>query len=162
MADAELLRELSVSTFSETFSHMNTPENMEAYLGQAYAPEKLRRELADGNSDFFLLYCGDRLAGYIKLNEAPSQTDINDKASLEIERIYVSRGFQGKGLGARLMEHALSIAAERNKSYVWLGVWEKNEKALRFYKKNGFYELSTHSFFLGNDEQTDIIMRREL
>ena len=160
--DTELIRALSVSTFSETFSHMNTPENMAAYLATAFAPEKLYAELSDSCSEFWLLLCDGRPAGYLKLNEAPSQSDINDESALEIERIYVCSEFQGSGLGSRLISHALGIAAEKSKKYVWLGVWEKNEKALRFYKNNDFCEWTTHSFRLGDDEQTDIIMKKEL
>ena len=83
------------------------------------------------------------------MNEAPAQTDRNDPASLEIERIYVSGGFQGEGLGRYLMEQAIQIAVERKKKYIWLGVWEKNERAIRFYKRNGFYKTGTHSFVVG-------------
>lgn len=81
---------------------------------------------------------------------------------MEIERIYVVNDFQGKGFGNYLMDKAVSIAVERKKQYVWLGVWEKNEKAICFYKKNGFFEIGTHSFFMGDDEQTDYIMRKDL
>ncbi|HNX15665.1 MAG TPA: GNAT family N-acetyltransferase, partial [Oscillospiraceae bacterium] len=92
----------------------------------------------------------------------PSQTDINDVQSLELERIYVDAKFQGRGLGRVLMEHAIEIARERKKSYVWLGVWEKNDKAIAFYQKNGFYKIGTHLFIMGDEEQIDYIMRRDL
>lgn len=160
--DADILRKLSIETYYETFAPVNTPENMEAYLNRAFDIDKLRRELNDKNSTFFLLYSDEELAGYLKVNEAPSQTDINDEESLEIERIYVLGKFQGKGLGGYLMEQALGIAAKQKKKYAWLGVWEKNEKALRFYKKKGFYKIGTHPFFMGDDEQTDYIMRKDL
>ena len=160
--DFEMLRALSIKTFYETFAPMNEPEDMEEYLKTSFAEDRLRAEMGDGNSEFFFLYADERLAGYLKLNEAPSQTDINDADSLEIERIYVSREFQGAGLGRYLMKHAIDTAVERGKKYVWLGVWEKNEKALRFYRKNGFYRIGTHSFFMGADEQTDYIMRKDL
>ena len=160
--DFNILRELSIRTYYETFAHLNTPEDMAAYLEDAFNTDELSRELNDPCSAFYFLYCSGQIAGYLKLNEAPSQTDINDTASLEIERIYVSGEFQGKGLGTYLMKQALSIAAERKKQYAWLGVWEKNEKALRFYKKNGFYEIGTHIFVMGEDVQTDYIMKKEL
>ena len=161
-ADVDTLRDLSIKTYYETFISLSTPEDMDAYLAAAYNRDKLLGELTDKKSLFFFLYADETLAGYLKLNEAPSQSDINDPSSLEIERIYVVSGFQGAGLGRYLMEQALHIAAERGKSYAWLGVWEKNEKALRFYRKNGFRPVGTHSFFMGDDEQTDYIMRREL
>lgn len=162
MEDIDELRRLSIQTYHETFSAFNTPENMEEYLRCAFDREKLRKELEDKNSLFFFLLSGEKLAGYLKVNEAPSQTDVNDPASLEIERIYVSGEFQGEGLGRYLMEQAISMAVERKKKYVWLGVWEKNEKAICFYKRNGFYQIGTHSFVMGDDEQTDHIMRKDL
>ena len=160
--DIDTLRALSIKTYYETFADMNTPENMQAYLDEAFEVNKLLRELSDPNSTFLLLYLNELLAGYLKLNEAPSQTDMNDKTSLEIERIYVSSEFQGEGLGRYLMEQAIAVAAERNKAYIWLGVWEENKKAIRFYKRNGFYEIGTHSFVMGEDVQTDYVMRKDL
>lgn len=160
--DIDELRELSIRTYFETFAHLNTPEDMDAYLKDAFDRNKLIGELSNANSEFYFLYFNDKLAGYLKLNEAPSQTDINDEASLEIERIYVSGEFQGEGLGRYLMEQALRMAAERKKQFAWLGVWEKNEKAIRFYTRNGFYEIGTHKFVMGEDVQTDYIMRKDL
>ena len=162
MEDFDILRELSIRTYYETFAHLNTPEDMQSYLDEAFEVNKLRLELNNPDSDFFFLYFNDTLAGYLKLNEAPSQTDINDSSSLEIERIYVASEFQGEGLGRYLMKQAIAIAIERKKKYAWLGVWEKNEKAIRFYKKNGFYESGTHTFVMGEDVQTDYIMRKDL
>ena len=162
LEDLEILQAFSRRLFFETFADMNTPENMAVYLDKAFAAEKIRAELSDENSVFYFLYRGGKLAGYLKLNEAPAQTDIHDEQSLEIERIYVSKEFQGEGLGRCLMEKAISTANGGRKKYVWLGVWEKNEKALRFYKRNGFYQIGTHSFVMGDDEQTDYIMRKDL
>ena len=160
--DFDVLRALSIKTYYETFAHLNTEEDMAAYLDDAFNVEKLRGEFNDEHSEFYFLYDNEVLAGYLKVNEAPSQTELNEKTSLEIERIYVSSEFQGKGLGQFLMEQAVAMAVERQKQFVWLGVWEKNEKAIRFYKKNEFYEIGTHSFFMGEDEQTDYIMRKDL
>ena len=161
-ADLDTLRTLSIQTYYETFAHLNTPEDMAAYLEDAFNADRLTKELNEPNSEFFFLYCDEKLAGYIKLNEAPSQTDINDPDSLELERIYVSGGFQGMGLGQYLMEQAIAKAVSRSKKYIWLGVWEKNENAIRFYKKNGFRAIGTHSFVMGEDVQTDYIMRKDL
>ena len=162
MDDLHELRDLSISTFYETFAPMNTPEDMENYLATSFDEAKFRRELSDSNTEFFFVYSGEELAGYMKLNEAPSQSDVNDKASLEIERIYVLSKYQGEGLGALLMDKAISTARERDKEYIWLGVWEKNEKALVFYKKHGFHKIGEHSFVIGSDIQTDHLMRLDL
>lgn len=160
--DLDILQPFSRQRYFETFADLNTPDNMTAYLDEAFALEKLHAELSDANADFYFLYWDGRLAGYLKLNEALAQTDLHDEQSLEIERIYVSKEFQGEGLGRYLMDQAISIAIQRKKKYVWLGVWEKNEKALRFYRRNGFYQIGTHSFVMGDDEQTDYIMRKDL
>ncbi|MBQ3164048.1 MAG: GNAT family N-acetyltransferase [Lachnospiraceae bacterium] len=160
--DLDSLRELSIRTFYETFARFNSKEDMDVYLDDAFHVNRLTKEMNDTNSEFYFLYYNERLAGYLKLNEAPSQTDINDKESLEIERIYVLNEFQGTGCGRALMENAIAKAIERKKKYVWLGVWEKNEKASIFYKKNGFYRIGAHSFFMGDDEQVDYIMRKDL
>ena len=160
--DIAALRELSVRTYFETFAHMNTKEDMEAYLSAAFDEQKLRGELKNSDSEFYFLCADGSIAGYLKVNEAPSQTDINDGNSLEIERIYVSSEFQGAGLGRYLMEKAIEMAISRRKRYLWLGVWEKNELAIRFYERNGFYKIGTHSFFMGEDEQTDHVMRKDL
>ena len=116
------LRNLSINTFYETFAPMNTAEDMENYLATSFDAAKFRRELSDSNTDFFFVYSGEELAGYIKLNEAPSQSDVNDKTSLEIARIYIQLKYQGEGLGALLMDKAISTARERGKEYIWLGV----------------------------------------
>lgn len=160
--DLDTLCMFSRKTYEQTFARLNTPENMQAYLNEAFNLEKLHGELSDRNSSFYYLYTDDKLCGYLKLNESPSQTDINDAQSLELERIYVDARFQGKGLGRVLLEHAVKIAQEKNKIYIWLGVWEKNEKALAFYQKNGFYKIGTHPFIMGDDEQIDYVMRKDL
>lgn len=160
--DLFTLRDISYKTYNDTFMHMNTPSNMKAYLEQAFDIDKLRIELLNINSTFYFLYTDDGLSGYLKLNESKTQTDIYDMQSLEIERIYVTKEFQGKGMGSILMNKAIEVANILEKSYVWLGVWEKNSKANLFYKKNGFYVISSHSFFMGEDEQTDFIMRKDL
>lgn len=162
LEDIDTLRELSIKTYYDTFVSMCAPSDMTAYLAKTYDRSKLLRELCNEHERFFFLLADEKVAGYLKLNEAPSQSDINDERSLEIERIYVSAAFQGKGFGKFLMEQAVHKAVELGKQYVWLGVWERNKKALRFYRNNGFYAIGTHSFIMGDDKQTDYIMRRDL
>lgn len=161
-SDLDALRDLSITTYRQTFAAVNTEENMNAYLEDAFAADKLLRELRDTNSEFVLAENDGRPAGYLKINEAPSQTEFNDKVSLEIQRIYIDAGAQGKGLGTRLMRYAIDTAKERGKQYVWLGVWEHNDKAIRFYARNGFYRIGEHAFIMGDDRQTDHLMRKDL
>lgn len=160
--DLSMLREISYETFNETFSSSNSPERMMEYLEQAFNLEKMKSELADNHSAFYFLYTDNVLAGYLKINESVSQTDIHDSKSIEIERIYVKKEFQAKGFGYILLNKAVEYAKEMDKAYVWLGVWEKNDKALKFYKKNGFYKVAEHPFYIGEEKQTDYVMRKNI
>jgi ribosomal protein S18 acetylase RimI-like enzyme len=96
------------------------------------------------------------------VNFGPSQTDVKDDKSLEIERIYVLKEFHGQQVGQMLFDKAIQIAKQQHADYVWLGVWEHNPRAIQFYKKNGFVEFDRHIFHLGNDAQTDIMMKLKL
>lgn len=160
--DIELLIAISTATFTETFSVFNTEQNMRAYLEKAFSLEKLQEELEDPGSDFYFIYVGEELAGYVKLNMGIAQTERMGEGALEIERIYVLGAFQGKKLGQLLLEKVIEIAKQQQCTYIWLGVWEKNRRAIRFYEKNGFIPFDKHIFRLGDDEQTDIMMKKIL
>jgi ribosomal protein S18 acetylase RimI-like enzyme len=120
----------------------------------------LGRELSNTYCKFYFIYSGSDLAGYIKLNYAPAQSDLNDSNSVEVERIYVRKEHQGKRLGKMSMEYIFQQAISENKTYVWLGVWEKNVNAISFYQKLGFEEIGQHSFRMGNEIQSDLIMKK--
>lgn len=153
------LQTIGRQTFSETFSTGNTEENMNKYLEEGFSEEKLSSEIADQNTRFFFVKKDDQVIGYLKLNFGQSQTELKDDSALEIERIYVLQEFHGKKVGQILYDKAIEIAKESKLSYVWLGVWEENKRAISFYKKNGFVEFDKHIFKLGTEEQTDIMMK---
>lgn len=161
-SEVKALQKLSLQTFNDTFSAQNTPENMEAYVSEAFQVTKLAAELQHPDSAFFFIYTDDQLAGYLKVNVEQAQTEDIAENALEIERIYVDKAFKGRGLGKQLIEKAIAVAQEKGKSSVWLGVWEKNEPAIGFYQKQGFQQVTTHSFWMGDDEQTDLIMVKSL
>ncbi|WP_317126185.1 GNAT family N-acetyltransferase [Chryseobacterium pennae] len=160
--DIAELQEISKKTFSETFSADNTEESMAQYLETSFATEKLLTELNDRNSEFYFAKLDHKVIGYLKLNTGSSQTEMKGGHALEIERIYVSKDFHGKKVGQALYDKAIAIATEKNADYVWLGVWENNLRAINFYRKNGFKEFDKHIFRLGNEEQTDIMMKLDL
>jgi ribosomal protein S18 acetylase RimI-like enzyme len=162
IADIEKLQNIGRQTFLETFSLPNTEENMNSYLSSSFAFDKLKNEIENPDSKFFFAVLNDEVIGYLKINSGKAQTELKDNDALEIERIYVSREFLGKKVGQLLYDKALQIAQERKVGYVWLGVWEQNHRALAFYKKNGFVEFDKHIFKLGNDPQTDIMMKLTL
>ena len=156
------LQQIGRQTFSETFAESNSAENMAKYLEEAYSYEKLNAELNDPNSIFYFAKMAQKVIGYLKLNFGASQTELKDKNALEIERIYVLKEFQGKKAGQLLFDKAIEIAKEHHVAYVWLGVWENNKRAHQFYTKNGFIEFDQHIFVLGDEAQTDIMMKLEL
>jgi diamine N-acetyltransferase len=156
------LQKIGRQTFFETFSAGNTEENMKKYLEEGFSIEKLTSELSDQNAEFYFALTGSEIIGYLKLNFGQSQTELKDNKALEIERIYVLKEFHGKKVGQILYEKALQIAKQASADYVWLGVWEENPRAINFYKKNGFVEFDKHIFVLGDDEQTDIMMKMTL
>ena len=160
--DIDKLREIGKMTFAETFSSDNSEENMMEYLENGFSTEKLKTELTDKNAEFYFAEFDGKVIGYLKVNVGPSQTELKIKNALEIERIYVLKAFHGKKVGQILYEKALELAKEKNIDYIWLGVWEQNPRAIRFYEKNGFVEFDKHIFKLGNDEQTDIMMKLKL
>ncbi|MCB2218712.1 GNAT family N-acetyltransferase [Desulfofustis glycolicus] len=156
------LQEICRSTFAEAFSDDNSEENIADYLANGFSVEKLTDELNDPNSQFYFALIDDQAIGYLKVNSGASQTEIRDSHSLEIERIYVLKAYHGKNVGKLLYEKALEISKQNEIEYIWLGVWEKNPRALRFYKKIGFQEFGKHIFILGNEKQTDIMMKLHL
>ena len=160
--DIDQLQKIGRQTFFETFSAGNTEENMAKYLDEGFSVEKLTAELNNKNSEFYFAELDNNLIGYLKLNFGQSQTELKDNKALEIERIYVLKEFHGKGVGQVLYDKAMQIARQTDANYVWLGVWEENPRAINFYKKNGFVEFDKHIFKLGNDEQTDIMMKLQL
>jgi ribosomal protein S18 acetylase RimI-like enzyme len=156
------LQKIGRQTFFETFATGNTEENMIKYLDEGFSITKLTTELNDNNAEFYFAIHNNHVIGYLKLNFGQSQTELQDDRALEIERIYVLKEFHGKSVGQLLYDKAKQIARQKGADYVWLGVWEENPRAINFYRKNGFTEFDKHVFKLGNDEQTDIMMKLKL
>ncbi len=160
--DIDQLQKIGRQTFSETFSEGNTEANMLKYLDEGFSIEKLTTELSDKFTEFYFATHNENVIAYLKLNFGQSQTELQDEKSLEIERIYVLKKFHGKNVGQLLYDKVIEIAKQNKADYIWLGVWEENPRAINFYKKNGFVEFDKHIFKLGDDEQTDIMMKVKL
>ena len=160
--DLQLLREISIETFNDTFKNQNSPENMKTYLERAFNSKQLEKELSTISSKFYFICFDEEVAGYLKVNINDAQSEKMGDESLEIERIYIRNKFQRKGFGKYLINKAMEIAEEQNKKNIWLGVWEKNQNAICFYKKLGFVQTGAHSFYMGDEKQTDFIMTKKL
>jgi ribosomal protein S18 acetylase RimI-like enzyme len=162
-ATAAQLADLGRQTFQDTFAATTSPANMGAYLSENFGPEKQMAELQDRENTFLLAHMQNELVGYAKLRDnsalgLPAEQDAAGR--LEIERLYVRDDWQGTGLGAALMRGILALAEQLHCTAVVLGVWEKNEKAKAFYQRFGFREIGQHEFHLGQDVQTDLVLRK--
>ena len=160
--DVLKLQSIGRQTFSETFADVNSEENMKKYLDESFATQKLTSELKNQSSYFYLAVLDEKVIGYLKLNTGDAQTEKEDLKALEIERIYVAKEFHGKKVAQAIYAQAEQTAEELKATYMWLGVWEKNFRAVSFYTKNGFVQFDTHIFRLGDDEQTDLMMKKVL
>jgi GNAT superfamily N-acetyltransferase len=159
-SEIQQLQFIARKTFYEAFSSQNTAENMHKYLEEDLSDGVLKNELRDPSARFYFLnHAGTRI-GYLKLNLDKSSDSAKDSTMLEIERIYIYRDFYGTGAGQLLLEYALQVARQNRVNTVWLGVWEHNPRAIRFYEKNGFNPCGTKSFVLGNELQNDVLMSK--
>ena len=156
------LREIAIRTFDETFASTNSRENMEDYNARCFNDQVLKKELQDPESWWYFIEYEHELAGYLKVNVGKAQTELQEEDGFEVERIYVLKDFYGQGVGAALMEHAIQIGRKLGKKYLWLGVHEKNYRALGFYAKFGFREFDDHIFMMGKEPQRDLLMRIDL
>ena len=156
-SEADLLANISRTTFAETFAPVNTPEDMAIFMEQQFTAEQLKAEMGKPGYLHLLASYNGAPAGYLFLK---SQTHplLNQTASLEISRIYCLQAFQAKGVGKAMMEYALQYAKENDLPTVWLGVWKENAKALAFYTSFGFRIFGDTDFILGNDLQKDWLM----
>lgn len=161
-SEIDTLLALGLKTFYDAFEHVNNPADFEAYTAVAFSREKLLSELDNHDSVFYFAMLDDEPVGYIKINYGRAQTEFQDGNAIEIERIYVLASQQGKQIGQQLLDFTINKATREKLQYIWLGVWEHNHNAYRFYERNGFTDFSTHYFMVGNDKQTDVLMRREL
>lgn len=158
--DVELIRLFGIKTFRDTFEKFNTPENMMLYLEKNFSMEHILRELNEPGTEFHLAFIDQQIVGYTKIHLNKKTKDLEADAALEIERIYVDLEFHGKHVGKLLLDKCFQIARSKGMKVVWLGVWEHNPRAIAFYRKWGFEKFGQHKFILGNDIQTDWLMKK--
>lgn len=162
VADIQPLKRLGEKTFFDTFVGTCSDEDMQRYLERNFNVAQLESELNHPGMLFYGAESGGELIGYMKLNFAEAQTELQDPSAVEIQRIYVLDSHHGTGVGQALYHQALTVAEQRQADYIWLGVWEHNQKAQRFYAKNGFVMFDQHVFMMGDEAQTDIMMKKIL
>ena len=159
LEDIEKVKDISETTFCETFCGNNTEENMENYLKENFSYDKMTSEISNTYSKFYIVESNDEVVAYMKINFDKAQTEEGYDNTIEVQRIYVLEDFKGKRIGKALIQKAIEIGKESKVDYLWLGVWEHNIKAIGFYEKLGFKKFDTHIFKLGDDEQVDHLMK---
>jgi diamine N-acetyltransferase len=165
--DAPALSRLEASTFRETFERENTPDDMARYLAEAFTPAQQAAELADPASLVLLAEHQDEvghaeLVGYAHLGPGPAPDAVRGPSPLELKRLYVARAWHGRRVAQALMDAAIDAARVRGAQTLWLGVWERNPRAIAFYTKYGFVRVGEHTFVLGGDRQTDWLLVRPI
>lgn len=160
--DAEALVSLAIKTFRDTFDDVNTPENMMLYLTKNFTLKRTQEEITEKGSVFFIAEQDDQVIGYARVRRSAKPEGVGEGKAIEIERLYADKKYIGKRVGFLLMTECIQYAREHKFDVVWLGVWEHNERAITFYKRWGFETFSDHIFMLGNDAQTDLLMKKSL
>lgn len=156
------LTKLARETFYRSFIYANPEARMNAYLDAHMTEDNMLEELRDPNNHFFLIMVEEAWAGYAKMREAYVPDCVADKSALEIERFYIHQDYHAKGLGSKLMSHCINWSIAREKTAVWLGVWEENHSAIQFYQRKGFEKKGDKDFMFHDDLQTDWIMEKVL
>ena len=157
------LYDISRHTFYESFGPpVNTESNIQKYINEYITLDIISTELKNSHIYYFLLKSEKEALGYLKINTYDSQTENLGEKAIEIERIYIKKQFQNHNLGKLLLDQAINLGRQLEKSFVWLGVWEENKRAINFYSKSGFVPFDKHTFILGDDVQTDIMMKLNL
>jgi ribosomal protein S18 acetylase RimI-like enzyme len=160
--DVDTLVSVGIKTFRDTFDEFNSPENMILYINKIFTRKAIEQEMKEAGTVFFLAFDGRKPAGYAKIRASENPEGLQPASALEIERLYVHKGYFGKRVGYMLMQTCLALAKKKDCQVLWLGVWEHNARAISFYQKHGFEKFGQHTFMLGNDAQTDFLMRKEL
>lgn len=161
-ADAELIADMSRQTFYDSFAEHNTKENMDQFMNEQFTREKLIDEVKQPWHLFFLAYIEGEPVGYVKLRDGSVPLQLDARSSLEIARIYSVQTMIGKGVGKKLMQTCHEIARQKGKKILWLGVWKQNQRAIDFYTSWGFEIFGEQEFILGDDVQTDWLMKKEV
>lgn len=163
VSHAPLLTGISLQSFCEAFEKDNNPDDFKTYVDEAFSEEQITKDLQEPGSIFYIAYYNGEAAGYARLRNS---TEVNNqfpgKKLIELHRLYALSKYIGRGIGKALMNHCLHEAKQKGFNLIWLGVWEHNEHAQGFYKNFGFEKFSSHVFAVGNDPQTDYLLKKEL
>lgn len=157
-ADAAALARFAARSFTEAFGAENRPEDLAAHLARSYGTAQQSVELADPNYITLVMDGPDGLAAYAQVRRSEPPPSVETSAPVELLRFYVDRGWHGQGVAQRLMDEVFVAAAELGGHSVWLSVWDRNPRAIAFYRKHGYRDVGGAVFSVGDDRQSDRIL----
>ncbi len=161
--EAGQLAEFAARTFYESFGADNNADDMHAHLAASFSPERQRAELDDPNIDTMVVHDEQgRWMAFAQLRSGKLSNGVPAERSIELWRFYVDKPWHGGGIAGRLMDKVKERARGRGAAHLWLGVWERNARALAFYRKHGFEKVGNQTFVVGSDPQTDDVMLHRL
>ena len=162
VSDAALVSALAAVTFYEAYFEQDDPHSLADYIQEAFAPEKIRAEIEDAAAEFFIVFLDRHAVGYAKLRTGSTGDGVTSRISVELQRIYTVERVFGTGVGALLLRHCLETAKTRGFETLWLGVWEENRRARRFYEKHGFRRVGTLTYPYGDTVGINHVMEISL
>ena len=160
--DLEVVRAFAEHTFRFAFQSSNDPERFEAYCARAFSEEQFSAELEHPSSSFWLAWEDHKLVAYLKLNFDQHPEVLGGKNTVQVERLYVEPSMQGRKIGEKILEFAYDQARALGAKWIWLSVWQDNPPALRFYERCGYEIFGTKTFWLGDEAQTDWLVRKSV
>ncbi|MFN5171013.1 MAG: GNAT family N-acetyltransferase [Cyclobacteriaceae bacterium] len=161
-SDLAAVRKVAIDSYVEKFAEFNTPENMEAFLTTTYSTEAFEQEFSEAGAKLLVACEGDQVVGFVRLRTSNEVEQKLGPSTIELQRLYIAPGMQGRSIGHQLMEEALRHAHSLQVEWMWLGVWEKNFGAQRFYARYGFERFGEHTFWMGDDPQVDWLLKKKL
>ena len=160
--DAAALASFAEKSFLDPFEKSNIPEDMNLYCESSFGPDLQTAEIANTALTTLLCMNDCDLLGFAQLRRGNAPSFLPSANSTELKRLCVDAQWHGKGVAKQLMDATIASAVGESANGLWLAVWEHNPRAIAFYEKYGFAAVGEQSFLLGNDQQRDIGMFREV
>lgn len=161
-SNAPALAKLAEKTFRDAFAQLNNKENFESYVARSFTENKIRSELLDSVSTFFIARLKDQWVGYAKLYQSPPPDCVKQLPAIELSRLYSMPQYLGRGIGPALLEACISHARNRAFKSLWLGSWKENRRGNAFYAKMQFKIIGTKTFALGSEIQEDYVFAKPI
>ena len=155
VSDLKIICALGITTFYEAYFEQDDPQDLANYVLESFSLEQIEKELRDENSAFFIAEANGRMVGYAKLRENSEVDCLKRGEAIELQRIYILEKARGKGIGEALMKRCFDAARAKGYKAIWLGVWEQNLAAQRFYERFSFVKAGELRFLYGEKIETN-------